>query len=740
MKRFAVLFAVVSCPLWLIADEPPQPPTDNDPLLRALKELQREVDQLRDELRGKAPVPVPRPPGKPGKTPIDSMPARPGVDSSDITSDGPPVLKPIRRIGTPRVPLSPAAITPSDSEHWAFQPVSSPKIPRVENDQWCRDNVDRFLLARLEEAGLEPNPDADRYTLLRRVSFDLTGLPPSVEDIQKFVSNPKPLDDALAEVVDRFLDSPRFGERWGRHWLDVVRYADSVGRNWNAPFTYAWRYRDYVIDSLNQDKRFDRFITEQIAGDLLPAGDLQTRREQLVATGFLALGAMDIIEPEGESLMMDRVDEQIDVTTRAFMALTVACARCHDHKYEPVSMRDYYALAGIFYSTETMSGQRRGDYVTDDDLILLPSRDGRTSAVPGVHSMADMNREHRVGGWREVLWTTDPNLAMATGEGRVQDCPIRLDGEAYKRGPIPPRGDFHFAGLSGLANVAPDSSGRLELARWIASPDNPLTARVMVNRVWMHLFGRGLVETVDNFGLSGGTPSHPLLLDHLASRFQEDWSVKTLIRSIMLSRTYRLSSQASPAAMKTDAQNSLYWRMNSRRLEIEAVRDSMLSIAGRLSTERPAGIQIAGRGGKGKWGETRSLLSINSPYRTVYLPVLRSLLPEMYSTFDFPNPTQLKGQREVTTVAPQSLFLMNSDFAGRMPASAAERVLSEAHSGDAERIRVIYLRVLGRLPDSDEIQAATEFMESLTGQTSASYRWSTLIQALLISGEFRTLL
>lgn len=639
-----------------------------------------------------------------------------------------------------QVPLTPAAISPSNSDHWSFQPISSPKIPRGENDQWCRDDLDRFILARLEDAGVKTNPDADRYTLLRRVSFDLTGLPPSIEDIEQFVRDPASLDDALVKVVDRYLESPRFGERWGRHWLDVVRYADSVGRNWNAPFTYAWRYRDYVIDSLNHDKPFDRFITEQLAGDLLPASDLRIRREQLVATGFLALGAMDIIEPEGESLMMDRVDEQIDVTTRAFLGLTVACARCHDHKYEPVTMRDYYALAGVFYSTETKSGQRRGNYVADDDLILLPSRDGRTSTVPGVHSMADMNREHSRGGWREVLWTTDPNLAMAAVEGRVQDCPIRLDGEAYKRGPVPPRGDFRIAGLGGLADISPNASGRLELARWITSPDNPLTARVMVNRVWLHLFGRGLVETVDNFGLSGGTPSHPLLLDHLASRFRDDWSVKSLIRSIVLSRTYRLSSIASLAALKADAQNNLYWRMNSRRLEMEAVRDSMLSVAGRLSSDRPYGIQIAGRGGKGKWGETRSLLSINSPYRTVYLPVLRSLLPELYSTFDFPNPTQIKGQREVTTVAPQSLFLMNSDFAGRMSVAAADRVLNEDHHSDAERIRVTYLRVLGRSPEPDEIRAATEFMESLTGQSTVTYHWSTLIQALLISGEFRTLL
>jgi hypothetical protein len=635
---------------------------------------------------------------------------------------------------------------PADSEHWSFSPVSSPETLTVRNEEWVHDELDRFLLAKLEQSGLRPNPDADRHTLLRRVAFDLTGLPPSVSEIEEFVSDPAPLDKALARVVDRYLDSPRFGERWGRHWLDVVRYADSVGRNWNAPFTYAWRYRDYVIDSFNADKPYDRFLTEQLAGDLLPAGDLASRRELLTATGFLALGALDIIEPEGESLMMDRIDEQIDVTTRALLGLTVACARCHDHKYEPVKMRDYYALAGVFYSTDTRSGQYRGNYVADDDLVLLPNADGRTAPIPGVHSMADVSREHRTGGWREVLWTTDPNLAMAALEGEPRDCPLRIDGDAHKTGPAPARGEFHFAGLSGLRDIPSDASGRLELARWIASPDNPLTARVMVNRIWLHLFGRGLVETVDNFGISGSVPTHPELLDHLAVRFVtggasgRPWSVKSLVRSIVLSRAYRMSSAGQTAGREVDANNDLYWRANVRRLEVEAVRDAMLSAAGRLSFERPEGIQVAGTGGKGTWGATRSLLSLDSSYRTVYLPVLRSLLPEMYSTFDFPDPTQVNGRREVTTVAPQALFLMNSDFASGVARDAADRLLDSSPASREEGVRWIYLQLLGRLPQAEEAKASLKLMDSLAGRMSDRDRWAAFIQALLISGEFRTLL
>lgn len=731
------------------ADETPQrgaAASDDDPLLRALRQLQQEVDELRGEIRRSSPqagmpskaLTEPRTSSRNPQTSDPGMQQQSARNVDRAATSSAANKKP----QTSAAPTSAAslAITPSTSDHWSFQTLNNPALPTVRNDKWCRSDLDRFVLARLENAGLGPNEDANRHTLLRRVSFDLTGLPPTVQDIEEFTRDPSSTDEALARVVDRLLNSPQFGERWGRHWLDIVRYADSVGRNWNAPFTYAWRYRNYVIDSLNDDKPYDRFLMEQLAGDLLTAVDLPSRRDQLVATGFLALGAMDIIEPDGESLMMDRIDEQIDVTTRAFLGLTVACARCHDHKYEPVSMRDYYALAGIFYSTETKSGQRRGNYVADDDLILLPSADGRQTTVAGVHSMDDMNREHRTGGWREVLWTTDPNLAMAAVEGRLQDCPVRLDGEAWKRGPIPPRGDFQIAGLSGIQNIPADRSGRLQLARWIVSPHNPLTPRVMVNRIWQHLLGRGLVETVDNFGKSGTGPTHPRLLDYLAAEFRKDWSVKSGIRSIVLSRTYRQSSHANSAGIEADAGNSLYWRMNARRLELEAVRDSMLTIAGRLTFDRPEGIQLAGRGGKGRWGETRSLLSISAPYRTVYLPVLRSLLPEMYSTFDFPNPTQVKGKREVTTVAPQALFLMNSDFTSVMATSAAHRIAEEGIVNAEQRISRIYLRVVGRPPEPEEVDAAGQFLSDLTGQTSEQYRWSAFIQALMISGEFRTLL
>lgn len=725
------LVAIVHC----TAADPPRDSSSgseqNDELLQAILKLKQELRELRSEARrrGKSI------PSSKAKT-AGSQPA------TRRTSPTPVTTQPSK----PSPPLAPSTvrIAPASSDHWAFQPIRSPQLPAVEDSNWKRADLDRFILARLEQTGLRPNPDADRHTLIRRIAFDLTGLPPTPDEIRSFVGDSASLDVALPRVVDAYLASPRFGERWGRHWLDVARYADSVGRNWNAPFTYAWRYRNYVIDSFNKDKPYDRFITEQLAGDLMPANDQSLRREQLVATGFLALGPTDIIVPEGEQLAMDRIDEQIDVTTRTILGLTVSCARCHDHKYEPITMRDYYAMAGIFYSTETLSGQRRGNYVADDDLRILPSSQGSTKPVPGVHSMSDITREFSSGGWREVLYTTDPNLAMGLLEGRTRDCPIRIDGDFYKQGPVPARGDFNIAGLGGLRGISPTASGRLQLAEWMVSPDNPLTARVMANRIWLHLFGRGLVPSVDNFGVSGEAPTHPELLDHLAASLQQTWSIKSLIRQIVLSRTYRQDSTSQLAAQRLDPGNALYWRMNVKRLEMEAVRDAMLQAAGRLSFQRPVGIQVAGTGGKGRWGATRSLLTIDAPYRTVYLPVLRALMPEMYQTFDFPNPTQIKGQREVTTVAPQALFLMNSDFAARSSQDMAIRLLENPALSDTEGVRSIYLQLLGRPAVDEEVQESMRFLQQLTpastSRNSDVYRWSALIQALMISGEFRSLL
>lgn len=619
---------------------------------------------------------------------------------------------------------------------WSFRPIQSSARPQNVDRIWSSNPIDAFVLAKLEAAGLTPNPIADRVTLIRRLSFDLLGLPPKPEDVDSFVQDPSPDDEASAKLVDRLLASPRFGERWARHWLDLVRYADSVGRSWNAPFLYAWRYRDYVIDAFNDDLPYNRFILEQIAGDLLPAQDVAEARRQHIATGFLALGSLPLQEGKLEQFRLDRVDDQIDVVSRAFLGLTIACARCHDHKTDPISMRDYYALAGVFYSTRILSGQghitrEQGsqDYVDGHLTLRLPGAKPRKILNDEVHTMSDVRRVFASGVRGSIRYTYDPDRAMGAMEGEPRDCAIRVKGDPYDTGPAPPRGDVRIPGLPVPPKRPESSSGRLEIARWIASADHPLTARVMVNRVWQHLLGRGLVRTPDDFGTTGEEPTHPELLDYLATLFiRENWSVKRLIRHIVLSRTYRQSSLSRPDGHEKDPDNSLYWRANLKRLEFEPLRDSLLFAAGRLTFERPQGIPVAGTGGKGRHMQAHSLIPFDSPYRTIYLPVLRSLLPEVYGTFDFPDPCQVAGQREITTVAPQGLFFLNNPFVQRCAAETAEAISRNAAS-PRERVRQTYRRLLGRLPETEEEKEALQLAE----QTS----WTVLTQALIASAEFR---
>lgn len=585
--------------------------------------------------------------------------------------------------------------------------------------------MDRFILARLEKENLHPIGDASRVTLIRRASFDLRGLPPSQEEVERFVRDSAPDDVAFAKVVDAFLQSERFGERWARHWLDVVRYADSVGRVWNAPFTYAWKYRDWVIDSLNADKPYNRFVAEQIAGDLLPATTVLRKRDQIVGTGMLALGSVNLQEGDYEQFVLDQVDDQIDVVTRAFMGLTISCARCHDHKTEPVSQKDYYALAGIFYSSRTLPGQaNRSDmngsgYVDPEMLVDLPTKldekVGPPSKLPeGIHSMDDIRALGNPKG--TIRYDVDPHFCMGVVEGEIKDCELAVGGDPNDRKAAPDRGRLGMPALPPLPKIPAKSSGRLELAQWLTQPTHPLTSRVAVNRLWQHLFGEGIVRTVDDFGTTGSDPTHPELLDHLAIRFVEGgWSVKKMIRAMMLSRTYRLASTGNPE--HPDAGNKLRWRMNAKRLELEPLRDTLLQLAGKLTFDRPEGIQVVGTGGKGRHGVTRGLLSIEDPYRTIYLPVVRDNVPELFSTFDFPGPTQIKGQRDVTTVAPQALFFMNN--------SMVEELAGEIAGKSGKDVKAVYRLVLGREPSSEEVRDAGDL------------DLQTLVQALLGTAEFR---
>jgi len=649
------------------------------------------------------------------------------------------------------VPSTDAADDEEQSIPWSFARLTRPTFPDLADNPWPKDPLDHFIAWRLEAEGLRPTTDADRRTLIRRAAFDLTGLPPSREAVSAFLNDKANDDEAFTKVVDDYLASPRFGERWARHWLDVARYADSVGRTWNAPFPYAWRYRDWVIDSLNADKSYDRFIIEQLAGDLLAATTLDERRQQVVGTGFLTLGSLAINDGNQEAFLMDQIDDQIDVTSRAFLGLTIACARCHDHKYDPILQEDYYALAGIFHSSWTYPGQAHvrdqagHGYVDPEMLVMLPSDldspVDRVRDVPvGVHSMTDVNRDG--GAKAPPPYDLHPDFAMGMRDGKPADCELRIGGDAYELGEAPPRGSIKIPGLPALPPIPDDDSGRLQLAQWIASPTHPLTSRVMVNRIWQHLFGAGLVETVDDFGITGREPLHSELLDHLAVRFVEQgWSIKRMLRTLMLSRTYRLSNHADVTALEKDPDNTLFWRMRPRRLEFEPLRDSLLELSGRLRSDRPDGIQVAGNGGKGRVGQTRSWLSLESPYRTIYLPVLRDLLPEEYGTFDFPDPTSINGLRHVTTAPPQALFFMNSRFLEDAAGDTASRLI-ETESDADQRLTLAYQLLFARKPTTIESEEARDLLRSVdSGDSSAADRerdrWAFLIQGLMASTEFR---
>ena len=698
------------------------------------------------------------------------------------------------RTGT-KVAKAPGIDWEKGRKHWAFQPVARPAIPVVKNNSWTHGDLDHFVLSKIEAAGLRPAPDADRFALIRRVTLDLTGLPPTVSEVGAFVHDSASDDEALAKVVDVLLQSPSFGERWGRHWLDVARYADSVGKTRNIPFPYAWRYRNYVIDAFNADKPYNEFLAEQVAGDLLNATDKQDREEKLIATGLLALGSMDLNERDSEQFQLDRIDDQMDTLGRATMGLTLGCARCHDHKFDPIAQSDYYAMAGVFASTATLSGQqnRQGGNKQYHQPSLLakldmpPSTkpsDSKKNNTPTSNNAAQIaklknrlkqlqaeakSKNNRARLKEEVtqirqqlakLGETeirpaqaknkknapeeaidmDAALAMAAAEGRVTNLALRVRGEPDIQGDVVPRAFPTIFSRMQLPPLPSGESGRRELAEWLASRDHPLTARVMVNRVWAHLLGRGLVETVDNFGASGAAPTHPELLDHLATQFMDEgWSVKSLIRSIVLSRTYRLSGQPIPANSAVDEANGLYWRANLRRLEAEAIRDSLLAAGGMLQTERPAGAPFdssdAGDLGKGnRKGKAED--PIVRPVRSVYLPVFRSKLPGMFTVFDFAEPDQVNGQRDVTTVPPQALFLLNNPFVVDVAKRAADRILEQNLPDEKTRVRFAYAYSLCRYPTEAETERALTFLNETKDKRS---NWAALTQALYSSAEFRYL-
>jgi hypothetical protein len=648
-------------------------------------------------------------------------------------------------------------------EHWAWQPLRNAKAPPGAGSE-----VDRFVRAKLQEAGLNAVHKADKTTLIRRVTFDLTGLPPSPQEIDTFLADDSP--DVFEKVVDRLLASPAFGECWGRHWLDVARYAESSGPSRNIPYPHAWRYRDYVIDAFNHDKPYDQFIREQIAGDLLPAGSQGERDEHLVATGFLALGNKDVNQRFKVRFVMDNIDEQIDVVGRGILGLTVSCARCHDHKFEPIPTTDYYALAGIFHSSDLCAAVRNKmggsglDYYDPSLLLCL----GPTSVPPAAKlekiekakkALSDARAEFEsVRGKpegkapvadgrpkqavvrekvnrleRELFALEDPStngpVAFGVREGKiVGDTEVRVRGEAEKLGPVVPRGFLTAVAVAGAAPVNRKQSGRLELALWLTNPSNPLTPRVMVNRVWHHLFGRGLVSSVDNFGVTGDRPSHPELLDFLSARFTRDrWSVKRLVRELALSQTYQLGSEASAVNVSADPANRLLWRHCPRRLEAEEIRDATLAASGRLDTARPRGsyakdMKVIELSDNGPDAQRLAQQALADTHRSVYLPLLRGLTPRSLEVFDFADQGMVTGSRDSTTVAPQALYLLNDPFVRRQSLTLAERVLRRADLDETGRFHLAYRLALNRPAAAREVERArsyvAEYEHEFAGATS----------------------
>jgi hypothetical protein len=590
-------------------------------------------------------------------------------------------------------------ITPEERAFWSFQPVVAPPAPAIKDAAWPKRDTDRFILARLESSSLAPSPPADKRTLLRRATFDLIGLPPTPEEVDSFLADDSP--DAFSKVVERLLESPHYGERWARHWLDIARYGEDQAHTFQSrKYPQGFRYRDWLIQAFNRDLPYDEFVRQQIAADLLPGDD---KRERLAALGFFALGPVYY----GDRKMLDQYDDRIDTLTRGFLGLTVACARCHDHKFDPISTADYYALAGVIASSE---------YV--EEPLVSPEQ-----VEAAEKALTDAEKKNKVKKYPFIhtLKEADKPLTMR----------VHIRGNAENLGDEVSR---HFLSILSTEEPKPfaNGSGRLELAEAIASEANPLTARVMVNRIWKHHFGEGLVRTASNFGSLGERPTHPDLLDYLAARFMASgWSIKALHREIMNSAAYQQSSGFDAAKAAIDAENRLLWRMNRRRLEVEAWRDAMLAVAGTL--DRTIG------------GPSSELDKADNRRRTMYGVVSRHRLDDLLRLFDFPDPNLTSDKRPETTVPQQQLFVLNSEFMVRNAKALAAQVASLADN-DTGRIRAAFARAYCREPSDRETHLGLRYLKAddVDGAENGSNgdgsgkltRWERYAQVLLGANEF----
>ena len=672
-------------------------------------------------------------------------------------------------------PLPPSAPPPAAydwekaRQHWAFRPIQDPQPPRVSSPEWSTSPVDRFIKQKLDENKLTPQPRAGKLALIRRVTYDLTGLPPTPDEVDAFVKDTSP--GAFEKVVDRLLASQQYGQRWGRHWLDVVRYSDTAGDNADFPVPAMYRYRNWVIAAFNSDKPYDQFLRDQFAGDILAVkADLESKdkeawQQKIIATGYLA-NARRFGSRAAE--MHLTIDDTIDNLGKGVLGLSIGCARCHDHKFDPIPLTDYYGLYGIFKSTSyahpgteiyphsygfvALNPDQAGTLKSfENDLSGLDNRieDMKAGRIKFANDDEKRKAEQENRDKQRGLSSRYPYLqkAYAVTEGTPGNARVLVRGEPRTLGAEVPRG---FLTILGGQNLPPDEkgSGRLELSEWISDPKNPLTARVLVNRVWQWHFGRGIVATVDDFGARGEPPSHPELLDYLASRFiRSGWSIKKLHKLILLSRAYQMASGDDPGNAVKDSKDAYLWKFNRRRLDAEEIRDSWLALSGNLDpamgAEHPFPPEM-------QWTYTQHkpfIANYETNQRTVFLMQQRIRRQAFLDVFDGPDPNAVMGTRPLTTTALQALYTMNDPFFHQQADALAVRI-GMAYNSDLDRLRYTYRLIHGRTPEADEIREALQFLDharqSLRGTAAPPDQWNRqawagLMRVLLSGNEFVTL-
>ena len=643
--------------------------------------------------------------------------------------------------------------------HWAFQPLSDSPAPVIGQVNWASNPVDLYLLSKLEQQGLPPSPRASAEVLARRLSFDLTGLPPTEHQVATLRRNNTAA--GFAALVDELLASPAYGERWGRHWLDVARYADSNGLDENIAHGNAWRYRDFVVEALNRDVPYDQFVRQQLAGDLLPSASPGERRRNLIATGFMSLGPKVLAEVDEVKMEMDIIDEQIDTLGGALLGLTLGCARCHDHKFDPVSMKDYYALAGILKSTRTMEHFTKIARWNEVELPMTEREARQAEAMKSEIASLETDLQH----WQELAKSKPPAAgesqedaqakvksitaslkklkeqlqdvasAMALGERDPTNIQVHVRGSHLTLGDEAPRRFLQV--LQGNDEpLKTAGSGRLELAEWLTTdgPQQWLLARVMANRIWRWHWGRGIVESVDNFGRLGQAPTHPELLDYLAGELiRSQWSVKQLHRLILTSSAYQQASTHRDDAMAIDSENQWYWRFAPRRLEAEAIRDAMLQASGLLDPTMGGSLLHVGNREFFFNHTSKDETRYDKTVRSLYLPVVRNNLFDGFMLFDYSDASTMQGNRVHSVTAPQALYLLNADLVDRTATSLAQQT---SHLLGPDRVSTMYQAVFSRVAKPAEIQLGLTFVQRYAKVADDQRAWRAFAHALFASNEF----